>query len=316
MTASLQTERISGQVGGGRSLGFPQKLIPWILCPKDGGALATETEPQADRILNGRVVCALCACEFEIREGILRLLPVQAPLDATTDGERQARDLGATQYEDHFSKEENTGELYMLCATPEQFRAKRVLDLGCGTGRLTRIFAATATATVGVDLSEASLRHFAQSVGPDSTIGLIWGNAVDVRFAEESFDVVVSTQVLEHIPEHEMRVRFLRQIHATLKTGGALLLTAYYYSWARRLLRRQPYGFHSNGIFYHRFTASEIRRELGEGYELVETHPLQPDRRVLSKLRWAKARLPQPLRSILAVFVGQLLYVRSVKTAR
>ncbi len=298
-----------------RSVGFSTKVIPLVLCPQDNGTLRAEFEPDDDRIQDGRLICRSCASSFEIRDGILHLLPAQAPLARTIDVERQARDSGAVEYEAHFSEEENASELHMLTSHSQQFRGKRILDLGCGTGRLMRTFVSSADAAVGVDLSEASLRQCAQRLAPGSTIGLIWANAVDVRFAKEAFDVVVSTQVLEHLPSFDLRVSFLRQIHSALKPGGALLLTAYYYSWARRILRRLCDCCHANGIFYHRFTAAEIRRGLGKGYEMVEFHPLQPDRRILSKLRWPRLWRFEPVfERLLAALVGQLIYVRAVKT--
>lgn len=294
---------------------FPKGTIALILCPRDGGTLEADAEAKTDSIRNGHVICARCSFVFEIRNGILRLFPGQRCPDPVAESEQQARDDGAACYDAHFDEAENAGELRMILADPERFRSKRVLDLACGTGRLTRIFAALASTTVGVDLSEESLRLFGEKAASESRIGLIWADATQVLFAPESFDVVVSTQLLEHIQAPEKRIRLLRQVCSALKAGGVLLLTVYYYSLVRRILWRRRDGFHTSGIFYHRFTASEIRDELGQGYEVVETRPLQPDRRILARLRWARSWPYNPLfRRVLAELFGHLLYICSTKT--
>ncbi|MGW5050325.1 class I SAM-dependent methyltransferase [Actinokineospora sp. NPDC004072] len=65
----------------------------------------------------------------------------------------------------------------------------RVLDLGCGTGQLTRLAAEKAAHAVGVDLSEPMLAT-ARSVPSDA--GFIQGDVQVHPFAEGGFDLAVS----------------------------------------------------------------------------------------------------------------------------
>jgi SAM-dependent methyltransferase len=261
------------------------------------------------------VTCVACGFFYEIRNGILRLLPGQQPLDSVVRDEQEARDERARGYEAHFSKWENDAELGAILSDPTLMREKRVLDLACGTGRFTRPLAALASVTLAADFSEASLRVLASKISQEVKIGLIWGDAVQLRFAPRSFDVILSTQLLEHIPLREKRISLLRSSYSYLKPSGALLLTVYYYSLLREVLRRKQEGFHAGGIFYHRFTATEIRKELGAGFRVILTRPLLPDRRVLARLpasgAWAKREIPA---SILARLVGQLLFVRAQRS--
>ena len=72
----------------------------------------------------------------------------------------------------------------------------RVLDIGCGCGRLTREAAAVATRgnALGVDLSEQMLTRARQRAAQDGLNNLTFrqGDAQVYRFVPSSFDVVVS----------------------------------------------------------------------------------------------------------------------------
>lgn len=92
----------------------------------------------------------------------------------------------------------------------------RLLDLGCGTGRVLEALAAHGTAT-GVDASTEALR-FCRARGLD---GLVLARGEDLSFADGSFDVVVSLDCLEHILED---VTAMRECHRILKPGGSLIL--------------------------------------------------------------------------------------------
>jgi SAM-dependent methyltransferase len=295
--------------------GYPKDLIAIVCCPQDGKPLHASLESSVDRVFNGEAKCTGCGISYQIREGILRLLPGQRPLDTLVRDEQQARDDRATRYEAHFDEWENAEELSALLADPEQFRSKTILDLACGTGRLTRPVAALAAATVAADMSEVSLRVLASQVPNGIKIGLIWGDAVQLRFAPESFDAVLSTQLMQSIPGRENRVQLLRAAHSSLKPSGTLLLTLYYYSLLRRILKRKQEGFHAGGIFYHRFTIAEILAELSHGFQIVQTRCLQPDRRVLARLgstgAWARKGIQN---RVLARLVGQLLFIRAQKS--
>lgn len=86
----------------------------------------------------------------------------------------------------------------------------RVLDIGCGLQPYRPFLDASQTEYVGIDRE-----------GPLSKPTIV-GNAESLPFPDESFDVVLSTQVLEHLPEPE---RALAEAVRVLKRGGRLILT-------------------------------------------------------------------------------------------
>jgi SAM-dependent methyltransferase len=89
----------------------------------------------------------------------------------------------------------------------------RVLDLGCRSGGLTRYYA-RGNAVVGVDVDRAALERAGEQLG----IETVWADAEgELPFADESFDVVVMGEVLEHLADPRAAVANVRRV---LRPGG------------------------------------------------------------------------------------------------
>lgn len=115
------------------------------------------------------------------------------------------------------------------------------LDLGCDDGRLTMDLAhAAGAATVhGLELVPERVR-LARRLGVDARCGDLNGA---FPYANESFDVVCSHQVIEHLADTDM---FVREIHRVLRPGGlAVTSTENLASWhnvAALLFGWQPFS--------------------------------------------------------------------------
>jgi len=100
----------------------------------------------------------------------------------------------------------------------------KVLDLGCGNGRLFQIFKDININYTGVD-SSGKLIEIAKKTYPSATF--LVADALRLPFSTNYFDEVYSVAVLHHIPSAQLRLEFLEEAKRVLKPGGLLILTVW-----------------------------------------------------------------------------------------
>lgn len=99
----------------------------------------------------------------------------------------------------------------------------RILDAGCGSGRFMVELAQLGSVT-GVELSETSV-----ALARERQLGeVVAGSVLEMPFADDSFDLAVSLDVIEHLEDDLAALRELRRVVAP---GGALLVTVPAYQW-------------------------------------------------------------------------------------
>lgn len=116
---------------------------------------------------------------------------------------------------------------------------KDVLDLGCGLGGKTAAYARLGAASVtGLDLRSYSLQAAAaenrlRNPEPNS-VGFCLSDAAAMSFADESFDVIVSVNVLEHVDDLYFT---LRECMRVLRPDGVMLFhfPPFYSPWGAHL---------------------------------------------------------------------------------
>ena len=120
------------------------------------------------------------------------------------------------------------------------FANDSVIDIGCGTGRYTELFAPGCSYIVGVDRSEGML---SAAVSSDrSRANYVRGNALSLPFPDRTFDCALMFMVVHNFGEDE-RQALLAEIYRILNDGGRLLvLTNSHARMARSLWTHFP-GF-------------------------------------------------------------------------
>lgn len=98
-----------------------------------------------------------------------------------------------------------------------------ILDAGCGSGR-NMVELADFGEVTGIELAEASVEAArARGVGE-----VVQGSVDDMPFDDDTFDLAVSLDVIEHLEDEYTSFRELRRV---IKPGGPLLVTVPAYRW-------------------------------------------------------------------------------------
>lgn len=99
---------------------------------------------------------------------------------------------------------------------------ERILDIGCGTGRLTAALKARVPSAraFGMDASPTMVAEAQKTLGP--SVPVLRADGVHLPFVQ-AFDAVFSTATFHWIPDHE---RLFSEIYRVLNSGGRLVAQA------------------------------------------------------------------------------------------
>lgn len=142
-----------------------------------------------------------------------------------------------------------------------------VLDLGCGEGRhVIAAYMEEDVTSVGVDLGWADLLTAQERVEPfyeednrDKSFGLVNANALRLPFADNTFDKVICSEVLEHIPDYKGA---LEEIERILKPGG-MFCASVPRSWPEKICWSLSDAYHKvEGGHLRIFEAGKLKAQI------------------------------------------------------
>jgi len=149
---------------------------------------------------------------------------------------------------------------------------ERVLDLGCGTGRLYEIFSVQGGSAsgrknidyTGIDFSENLIRIAKEKYGDK----FIVGDILSLPFSNDYFESVWAIAVFHHIPSKELRMQVLSEIKRVLKPSGRVIMTC----WKiKSFFRKDVFiPFHGKKRYYHAFTRNELGKIFKENKFKIE----------------------------------------------
>ena len=119
-----------------------------------------------------------------------------------------------------------------------------ILDLGCGTGRISEVLARGASSVVGIDLSREMLRRARQRLAGHAHVHLILADMRSLRLARRFDLVVAANDPFVHLLKDTDRDRALETVADHLESaGGRFVLDAFWLEDDRLEQAARPGGY-------------------------------------------------------------------------
>ncbi|WP_340024940.1 class I SAM-dependent methyltransferase [Paenibacillus sp. FSL K6-1096] len=141
---------------------------------------------------------------------------------------------------------------------------KRVLDAACGAGYGSKMLqVAGASHVLGVDIDEASLYNARKTYGHEQ-IDYAYGNVNKLELEDNSFDVVVSFETIEHIDDGSV---WIQESARLLKDDGIFIVS----TPNRSIANPAAYFVEQPRNHYHKYeyTITELVGELLKEYDIL-----------------------------------------------
>lgn len=162
---------------------------------------------------------------------------------------------------------------HILRQAQDDMRIK-LLDVGCGNGRLFSFLKYEPIKYVGIDNNRALLK-IAKKNHPD--VKFRYCDILKLPFPARSFDTVWCIAVLHHIPTQKLQLKALKEMKRVLKTDGMLMLMVWnlWQPKYRKYIDKKthdaniPWGSKKNPKvwrYYHAFTKTELEELLKRTY--------------------------------------------------
>ena len=107
-----------------------------------------------------------------------------------------------------------------------------LLDIGASVGIIDNYLASYFKLVIGIDLDYHAISQAKQLSNKKNLIFQV-GDAMNLQFSNNTFDVVICSQVYEHVPNPE---KMMREIHRVLKPGGVC-----YFAASNRFMLIEPH---------------------------------------------------------------------------
>lgn len=152
---------------------------------------------------------------------------------------------------------------------------KEILDCGCGNGYGSYYLSLVAKKVTAVDISDKAI-NFARNHYSHQNLEYKKMNVEDLDFNDDSFDVVVSFEVIEHLKNP---LFYLKEIRRVLRESGTA-----YFSTPNRLIISPGSDTPLNCYHTKEYTVSEYYDLLTDYFDDVDLYGEHPDKK-LKKLR-------------------------------
>jgi SAM-dependent methyltransferase len=191
-------------------------LLDLLCCPGCRGVLSLDA---------GSLRCTNCGAVYPVVDGVPRFVPAENY--ASSFGFQWNR-FPRTQLDSHSGVPISRNRFFEQSAwSAEELRGKRVLDVGCGSGRFAEIALSTGARVVAIDYS-AAVDAVRANLGANASLDVVQADVYRLPFRDEAFDYVYSFGVLQHTPDP---ARAFRSLLPPLRRGGKIAVDIYPKTW-------------------------------------------------------------------------------------
>jgi ubiquinone/menaquinone biosynthesis C-methylase UbiE len=99
----------------------------------------------------------------------------------------------------------------------------KCLDVGCSGGIITSLLTAHFKSVIGIDIDDTAVKEAGRDARDKNNLFFLVGDAMDLSFKDQSFDVVICNHIYEHVPD---ALVMMKEIYRVLKKNGICYFAA------------------------------------------------------------------------------------------
>ena len=146
--------------------------------------------------------------------------PGRTPATTSDTGKKDWTDEEFFRSGEQTVSEEILTDMINICQGKEP-RQMRVLEIGCGAGRITRALAGLFGEVHAVDVSGEMVAKARAALADRPNAHVYQNNGKDLSvIGDRVFDFAFSTIVFQHIPSYEVIESYVREVHRLLRPGA------------------------------------------------------------------------------------------------
>jgi SAM-dependent methyltransferase len=217
-----------------------KSLLKILVCPICKGPVSLNISiiTPDEEIVEGDLFCKACQHKYTIKRGVPWMLThTETQRDIACGFNFQWWLRKIRFFEDKTLYGRNAAAEVMdffdrLDIDPNMIKGKRILDAGCGSGRLVHSLSQYGCEVIGIDLTHLD---WAYALNRDKcNVHIIRTDIFHLPFLKETFDLIWTEGVLHHTPDP---CGAFRCLHEALKPGGSIYVWVYRHSPQERIRR-------------------------------------------------------------------------------